>query len=269
MMTNPSAFFCASAFALGVVLLPAASFAQTPACSSPPDLKRLDQPLRHVAQRIVARQPITIVAVGSSSTAGAGATSSAASYPSRLEVELKQRFPHLPIKVLNRGVNGEEMADMLARFDQAVLAEKPDLVLWQVGTNAVLRHLSVTGSQTLLHDGLERLKASGADVVMIDPQFAPKVTAEANADRMVDMIRTAAKAENIAVFHRFDVMRHWSEEDHLSFESFLSPDRLHMNDWSYSCVAKLLAAAIDDAATRATAVAGSPTILQHAGASTH
>ena len=28
---------------------------------------------------------------------------------------------------------------MLARLDSAVIAEKPDLVLWQVGTNSVLR----------------------------------------------------------------------------------------------------------------------------------
>ena len=268
-ISSPKAFSCASSLALGVLVLPATASAQTPACTSPPELKRLDQPLRRVAQRIVARQPLTVVAIGSSSTAGAGASSSAASYPSRLEVELKQRFPNLPIKVLNRGVGGEEMADMLARFDQTVLAEKPDLVLWQVGTNAVLRHLSVIGSESILHDGLERLKASGADVVMIDPQFAPKVTAEASAVRMVDMIEAAAKAENIAVFHRFSVMRHWSQVEQLSFDSFLSPDRLHMNDWSYSCVAKLLAAAIYDAATRATAVAGSAVALPHVNTSSH
>jgi acyl-CoA thioesterase I len=66
----------------------------------------------------------------------------------------------------------------------------------------------------------------------------------------------AAKAENVSVFHRFEVMRHWREASQLPFEVFLSPDGLHMNDWSYACLAKLLAAAIDDAATRAIAVAG-------------
>ena len=33
-----------------------------------------------------------------------------------------------------RGVGGEEIPDMLKRFDQAVVANKPDLVLWQPGT---------------------------------------------------------------------------------------------------------------------------------------
>ena len=40
--------------------------------------------------------------------------------------------------MLNRGVNGEDAREMLARFDQSVIAESPDLVLWQVGTNALL-----------------------------------------------------------------------------------------------------------------------------------
>src|SRR5262249_46787554 len=45
---------------------------------------RLDFPLPHTARKIAAGEPITIVALGSSSTAGAGASSSAAAYPSRL-----------------------------------------------------------------------------------------------------------------------------------------------------------------------------------------
>src|SRR5262245_15741030 len=90
--------FACAALALGLAPMPAA--AQTAAagalaCTAPAEASRLDQPLRRVAQRIAAKQPITIVAIGSSSTSGAGASSSAASYPARLEVELRDRFPHL------------------------------------------------------------------------------------------------------------------------------------------------------------------------------
>jgi hypothetical protein len=41
----------------------------------------------------------------------------------------------------------------------------------------------------------------------------------------------------------------------MPFGVFLSPDELHMNDWSYGCVAKLLADSIVEAATRATVTA--------------
>ena len=135
---------------------------------------RFDLPLRRMARRSPAGEPIKIVALGSSSTYGAGASTSAASYPSRLAEELNRRFPGHEITVLNRGVNGDEAADMLARLDTAVIAEKPDVVLWQVGTNSVLRDKAVLPHATLLHEGLARLKATGADIVLIDPQYAPE-----------------------------------------------------------------------------------------------
>ena len=41
-------------------------------------------------------------------------------------------------------------------------------------------------------------------------------------------------------------MRFWHDAEHLPFEQFVTPDGLHMNDWGYGCVAKLLASAILD-----------------------
>jgi hypothetical protein len=239
-----------------MLLLPVPAPAQAPGCTGPSD--RLDHPLRRTAQRLASGQPLTIVAIGSSSTSGAGASSSASSYPSRLEVELKERFPTHTIRVLNRGVGGEEVGDMLARFDKAVFAEAPDLVLWQVGTNTVLRGHNLPKAESLIHEGLERLKANGADVVLVDPQFAPKVIARPDHEAMVSFISGEAKAQNVGVFHRFSLMRHWHQVQQIPFETFVSADGLHMNDWSYACVAKLLAAAIDEAATRASTVAGGP-----------
>jgi hypothetical protein len=92
-------------------------------------------------------------------------------------------------------------------------------------------------------------------VVLIDPQFAPKVLAKPDAHGMVDLIALIAKQENVDLFRRFAVMRHWREVQQVGFDRFLSPDELHMNDWSYACVAKLLGAAIAEAATRPVASA--------------
>lgn len=217
-------------------------------CTAPSNLTRLDYTLDHVAKRLKSGGALKIVAIGSSSTAGAGATSPAASYPSRLQVELRQLFPKSEIVVVNRGVNGEEARDMLARLDASVISEKPDLVLWQMGTNAVLRDQPTTPS--MIRDGVRRMRASGADVILIDPQFAPKVLAKTEIDETVDLMSTAAKQDNVSLFHRFAVMRYWRQTVGIPYGTFLSPDELHMNDWGYGCVAKLLAHAISEAATR-------------------
>jgi len=224
-------------------------------CSAPTEFSHFDRPLLRTARRLGSGQPLTIVAIGSSSTAGAGASSPDASYPSRLAVELKQRFPLQDITVLNRGVNGEETEDMMARFASGVIAAHPQLVLWQVGTNSVLRDHPLEQHSAQLHEGIDELKATGADVVLIDPQYAPKVLVKSETPGMVEQIAAAAKEENVDLFKRFAVMRNWFEVQHLPFDTFVSPDGLHMNDWGYACVAKLLATGIAEAATRPVASA--------------
>ena len=131
-----------------------------PACSSPAGLARFTHPLQHTARRLASGGPLVIVAIGSSSTNGAGASSPAASYPSRLAVELKQRFPGHDITVLNRGINGEETDNMMARFSTDVVAAHPQLVLWQVGTNSVLRDRPLDRHEAELYQGIDELKAA-------------------------------------------------------------------------------------------------------------
>jgi len=237
----------------------AAPATAAPACSVNADQARLDQPLPYVATRLATGRPIRIVALGSSSTFGAGASSRSNSYPSQLGLELGRHFPGHPITVLNRGANGEEAADMLARFNADVIDERPHLVLWQVGTNSLLRDRPLEQRATVLHEGLARLKAIRKDVVLIDPQFAPRVIAKPNAESAVAQIAAAAKDESVGVFRRFALMKRWREVDGMPFDAFVSPDGLHLNDWSYACLAKWLGVAIAEAATRSTtAVAGQP-----------
>ena len=111
-----------------------------------------------------------------------------------------------------------------------------------------------------MREGLARLRATGADVVLIDLQYAPKVIAKRNADDMVSLIATTAKTAHVCHFRRFDLMRYWHETEHLPFKTFVSSDGLHMNDWSYACLAKALGQAIAEAAERPTATAIGPSI---------
>lgn len=242
------AFFCAS-------LAPALATDSKPPCKTPAELGKLDRPLSRVALRLLAHQPVKIIAIGSSSTAGAGASSPAASYPAKLEADLRARFPDGDITVINRGTNGETASDMVARFDTDVTPEKPDLVLWQVGSNSVLRDHPLLPAGALIREGVNRLKAANIDVVLINLQFAPKILAKHDAEGMVALIDATAKDMNVAVFRRFNVMRHWREVSNLPFDTFVTEDGLHLNDWGYECWAKSLGSAIADAATRPTVAA--------------
>lgn len=223
---------------------------RTASCDAPFNMLRFAHPLSRITHKLTANGSITIVAIGSSSTAGVGATSAAATYPSRLAIELKQHFPNHKITVINRGVNGEEVDDMLKRFDSAVIAAKPDLVLWQLGTNSIIRDQLLNERDTSIRNGLKKIHAIGADVILIDPQFAPKVIAKPGAESVVELIAKTAKEEDVDLFRRFDVMKRWSKVDHMSFDKFVSLDGLHMNDWGYACMAKALGIAIAEAVQR-------------------
>jgi len=216
-------------------------------CKAPMNIVHLDEQLPRLAARIAQKETVTIVAFGSSSTAGAGASSPDATYPARLEVELKAAFPSVPIRVINRGVGGEDVAEMLVRFDRDITAAKPDLVLWQLGTNALLRDDGIDPEQPLIQEGLRRFKAADTDVVLIDPQYAPRVIKDPDAEPMVNLIADLARKNHVGLFRRFGLMRYWRETLGIPFEQFLSPDHLHMNDYSYGCTARYLGAAIVEA----------------------
>lgn len=247
-------FFLAVAMACGVARAqdPAPSEDAAPArCNVEAAIARLDLPLTHLAHRLAAGMPVKIVAIGSSSTGGFGASSPATSYPSRLEAELRQHYPGHALTVVNRGVNNEEVPNMLARFETAVIAERPQLVIWQFGSNALLHDKAL--DPTLIIAGIARLKATGADVVLMDPQYAPRVLAKPSHDAVVALVGRVAKENKVSILHRFEMMRHWHEIEGLPFETFLIRDGLHLNDWGYACVAKSLGMAIAEAAGRPTA----------------
>jgi len=247
-----------SAVAIAVVCGPAKAQDQAPTTEAAPaicnvqtDIARFDRPLTNLSHRLSAGMPIKIVAIGSSSTAGFGASSPAGSYPSQLEAELHQHFPGHALTVVNRGVNSEEIPNMVARFETAVIAERPQLVIWQFGTNALMydRPLDPHG---LIAAGIARLKTIGADVVLMDLQYSPRVLAKPGREAILAHIIRAAKVNKVGLLRRYDMMRHWHEVDGLPFETFMTWDGLHMNDWGYACVAKSFGVAIAEATTRPT-----------------
>lgn len=197
--------------------------------------------LPHVASKLVAGDPVVIVAFGSSSTQGHGSSSPAFNYPNRLASQLRRQYPTADISVINRGKGGEDAPEMLARLKSSVLDLKPDLVIWQVGTNAILRDLDPADTAKMVEEGVSAIQAAGADLVLVDPQYAPRVNERAeNAGRMMKLLNRVAEIRHVGLFPRFEVMRDWHERQSVPIDNFITPDGLHMNDWGYACFAQLL-----------------------------
>ncbi|KRR07704.1 GDSL family lipase [Bradyrhizobium jicamae] len=197
--------------------------------------------LPRVANKLVAGLPVVIVAFGSSSTAGYGATSPDFNYPNRLAAQLRRQYPTANISVVNAGKGGEDAPEMMKRLETSVLDMHPDLVIWQVGTNAVLRNLDPAETAKLVEEGIGRIQAAGADVVLIDPQYSPRVNEHAeSAGKMMNLLNKVAELRKVGVFPRFAVMKDWHEKQAIPIENFVIADGLHMSDWGYACFAQLL-----------------------------
>jgi lysophospholipase L1-like esterase len=122
-----------------------------------------------------------------------------------------------------------------------VIDAKPDLVIWQVGTNAVLRNLDPAETARLVSDGIAQIQAADADLVLVDPQYSPRVIEHAeSASQMVRFLGRVARLRHVGIFPRFEVMRQWHDQQDLPVDTFTIADGLHMNDWGYACFAQLL-----------------------------
>jgi acyl-CoA thioesterase I len=215
-----------------------------PNCAAPAALSAIGAPLDRASSRVLAAKPLTIVAIGSSSTLGVGASSPVLTYPSRLEQELRQRFPGVEIRVINHGVGGQDVPEELIRLGRDVIAEHPDLVIWQLGTNAVLRRDDLSADEQLISRGVGLMKESGIDIVLMDLQYAPRVLARPGSAEMERLIAEVAGRTQVGLFRRFAIMQEWDRTRQLAPASEVGPDGLHMTDTGYACLANQLAQAL-------------------------
>ena len=215
-------------------------FSRVP-CLPPKGGVRKMASLSRVASELAAGEPVVIVAFGSSSTQGHGSTSPDFTYPNRLAAQLRRQYPTADITVINAGKGGEDAPEMMKRLQTAVLDRNPDMVIWQVGTNAVLRNLDPVETVKLVEEGIARIQATGADLVLVDPQYSPAVNARAeSATKLINLLGKVAELRHVGIFPRFEVMRDWHERQSIPIDNFVIADGLHMSDWGYACFAQLL-----------------------------
>jgi acyl-CoA thioesterase-1 len=148
-------------------------------------------------RRPVAAEPVKIAALGDSLTAGYGLPPEAA-FPVRLERAL--RAEGREVRLINAGVSGDTTAGGLARLDW-VLAEKPDLLILELGANDGLRGLDPKLTEANLDAILTRLDRAGIGVLLAG-MLAPPNYGHAFETAFNGLFPRLAKAHD-AVFYPF------------------------------------------------------------------
>lgn len=206
----------------------------------------LGVPLPRTTARLKSGEPLKIVAIGSSSTVGLWVLASAATYPEVMRRELLRLRSSATISVINSGRVGDTIQDNVARFERDVLAHRPDLVVWQLGTNDVV--WGGRPDQSLkdkIIEGVKVLKALPTDVVLMDLQYAPMVLASSYYPTTEAIIADVAKQERVGLFSRFALMRN-SIDGGVAQGALVSWDGLHNTVDGYDCIGRALARAISN-----------------------
>jgi hypothetical protein len=240
--------------------------------SSPPQIPVQPAPLEYgvpnLAKAIAGTDAVKIVALGSSTMEGEGGI---VAFPYRLEAALRQEYwnrhgqkKKRMIDVINRGIGGQEAPDEFKRMDPDVTAEKPCLVIWQIGTNSVWQGPDnkpppPSQDETIgaLYEGIEQLsKVGNIDIILMDPQFVPAMLTPATLDAtnaMVSAISQVASDKKVNLFRRFELMKAWHQLEGISFDRMVDPtdeNRLHDSDWATQQLANDLSKIIFDAVDR-------------------
>ncbi len=191
--------------------------------------------------------PLDILAIGSSSTEGVGASSPANAYPARLEAELEKRTG-VDFDVKNAGVGGELAASTLQRLKSALKSGWAKLVIWQVGTNDAIAGVDEALFRATVESGVAAARAAHVPLVLIDPQFTLACPDAARYERYVAIVDGIGAENHVPVLSRYAGMKGWRAKYAKALGSLLSGDGLHMNDLGYRCLAHALAEAIENAA---------------------
>ncbi len=187
---------------------------------------------------------LDILAIGSSSTTGVGASRPEFAYPARLQDALREGLGRNEVSVVNAGVSGETAEATVARLEEAVRGGTVDLVLWQVGTNDAVRGGDETRFRELLGRGIRAALDAGVDIVLVDQQYFPTIKDLPRYERFVGLVADAAAEFQVPVFSRYTLMKAWGAADPAHLRGMLAEDGFHLGDGGYRCMAQVLGDAI-------------------------
>ena len=199
-------------------------------------------PLPNVTAALAQGNPVRILAIGSSSTYGVGASSGVKSYPAQLEVILEKALNDKEIEIVNRGIAGEVAEITAERIRSEVTLAKPDLVLWQLGTNDALARIPPEDFEDTVKNTVGWLKKNNIDIVLVGLQYTSRLARDAGYFAIRDALRRIAADENILYVRRYDAMQFIAKTR--ANQQMMASDNFHLNDLGYKCMAEHIARAV-------------------------
>ena len=226
---------------IGLLAAPAGAFGQEQDCSVPERFYTFEPQLTKTAKALAGGREVVIAALGGASTVGRAAGGLGLAWPARLASALTDRFASAHIKVVNLAVarqTAKEAADRLARD---VLPLKPTLVIWETGTMEAVHGADVDEFRETMRAGIDELRAAGVEVVLMNMQFSRDTEAMIHFEPYLAAMGQVADANDVPLFRRHGIMRHWAESGSLDLRVRDSEKRRQLAAKLYDCIGHAMA----------------------------
>ena len=174
-------------------------------------------------------------------------------YVSMVDSELRGSWPLNPLRILNRGINGNQVTDLEGRWDDDVLAHQPDWLSVMIGINDVCQQIdcaletkevAIGRFESVYRSLLERTRPQLKGLILMTPYFI-EANREDPVRRMMDDYGRVAErlaGEFDAVF--VDVQAPFDEYLETNSSQSLAEDRVHPNATGHQIIARALLKAL-------------------------
>ena len=164
------------------------------------------------------------------------------SYPVQIETLLKTALKGVDVDIINRGTGGEVAQTSADRIRSEVGLTKPDLVLWQLGTNDALARVDSEQFTEIVKSTIAWLKQNDIDVVLVGLQYTSRFARDENYFAIKRALDKIAKEDNILYIKRYDAMKLITQtrtKVHL-----MTNDNYHLSELGTQCMAEHVAQAM-------------------------
>jgi hypothetical protein len=225
---------------LGVLASPSLALAQSPPCPIPDDLALHDiaLPLAHAA---FAAKHLTVLVVGGAASAGTAAGGSAYTMAARLQVRLREQLPGSEIEAVTRAVPRRTASVTVDSIETDLAQTGARLVIWGVGDPEAGSGAGVDALGDTVSEGIDKIHAAGADVILMDLQFAPSIARVVDLEPYRAVVMRVGQDADVPVLDRYELMRSWSDDGVLDFDTTVPAERVQVARQLFDCVAAALA----------------------------
>lgn len=225
---------------------PGAHAAET--CPVPENLALRDVSLPAVKRAVAAGGGLTVLVMGGAAMAGKAAGDAALTIPARLEAALGAALPGVRVRVVDGSVPRATAESGVQAMDRLLGDIHPSLVIWAAGAREAVLGLDLDPYVAALQQGIQAVQKAGADLILLDMQYAPSITRIANLAPFRAALAGTAAAHDVPMLERYELMMRWNDDGLLNLDAKDTEERRMVARKLFGCLAQALAAPIAAAA---------------------